>query len=272
MFVLSNQDRELLKLGTSFVNLRVTDFAQLTGRSEHAIRERMPKLVIEHKTRFGAKKGAMRDGLGLFYWLPNPVNPFQKVYFPTQKAWDVAHRLGLIDAEVNANREKSDGQLEHDLILTDFHKALHLAFKDMLHWSQLYASRYTRWSSATADYVNADAVFSIKKPDGDYVTFFVEVENQKGVEEPLRKMDGYRRFAESGEYQQKFQHKDFRVIFLKPTPAMCTNALTAAAEVPEIATRRFWYADYDAATKRIGEQIFRTPKDFEKVTYSLLFV
>lgn len=272
MFVLSNQDQELLKLGTSFVNLRVTDFAQLTGRSEHAVRERLPKLVIEHKTRFGAKKGEMRDGLGLFYWLPNPVNPFQKVYFPTQKGWDVAHRLGIIDVEVNANREKSDGQLEHDLILTDFHKALHFVFKDMLKWSQLYQSRYNRWNSGPDDYVNADAVFSINKPDGNKSIFFVEVENQKGVQEPLDKMRRYQRYADCGQFAQDFEHPDFRVIFLKPTLAMVTNALTAAADVPELATRRFWFADYDAATKRTGERIFRTPRDFANLTHSLLFV
>jgi hypothetical protein len=269
---LSNADRELLRFSTSFVNLRVRDFAELTGRSEHAVRERMPKLVIEHKTRFGTKKGELQDGLGLFYWLPNPSNPFEKVYFPTQKAWDTAHRLGILDVEVNATREKSEGQLEHDLVLTDFHKALHFAFKDMLKWSQLYQSRYTRWDDGTNDYVNADAVFSIVKPDGGKAIFFVEVENQKGVQEPLDKMRRYQRFHESGGFAEHFEHPDFRVIFLKPTPAMCTNALTAAAGERGVATRRFWFADYDAATLRIGEQIFRTPKDFESVAHSLLFV
>jgi hypothetical protein len=266
----SLKDNDLLKLGTSFVNLRVRDFSDLTGRSEHAIRHRLVKLCIEHKTRFGEKRGEMKRGLGYFYWLPNPANPFEKVYFPTQKGWDEALRLGLIAREVNANREKSEGQLDHDLILTDFHKALHSVFKEKLHWSQLYADRFKRWGKKPHEYVNADAFFYIEKDDRKYAAFFVEIENQKGVEEPLRKMRGYAQFAEGG-YQELTGHDDFRVILLKPSPAMVTHVLEAARTEKELNTRRFWFADYDTANRYCGAQVWRTPRDVpESISYSLL--
>jgi hypothetical protein len=265
----SVKDSDLLKLGTSFVNLRVRDFAELTGRSEHAIRHRLVKLCIEHKTRFGERKGEMKRGLGYFYWLPNPSNPFEKVYFPTQKAWDEALRLGLVDREVNANREKSEGQLEHDLVLTDFHKALHRTFKDLLKWSQLYEMRYCRFGKGRDEYVNADALFVIEKPEGKPAAFFVEVENQKGVEEPLRKMRNYTAFA--SRFAEHYPYDDFRVIVLKPTPAMAAHVLSAAREDKDTNTRRFWITDYTAASSA-SERVFKTPRDFETLSYSLLFV
>lgn len=255
-------DTEILRLAASFVNLRTTDFAELLNKGLRATQHRLKKLRLDDN-----------GGLGYFYAdTKDPANPFRNVLRLTQKGWDTAHRLGVLDVEVNANREKSENQLEHDLVLTDLHKALHFVFKDILKWSQLYQTRYTRWDSGRDDYVNADAAFSIVKPDGNKVMLFVEVENQRGVEEPLRKMRGYQRFAESGEFAKHFEHPDFRVIFLKPTPVMATNVLTAAAGDTNLATRRFWISDFDSATKRVTEAVFRTPRDFEKTSYSLLFV
>src|SRR5687768_862443 len=130
MHALSEQDKELLKLAASFVNLRVRDFAELAGRSDHAVRERMPKLMIAHRTRFGENKNSTRNGLGHFYRLPDDEDPEKRrrytgeeyTYRLTQKGWDEAHRLFPDEVpEVNANREKSENQLEHDLVLTDFH-------------------------------------------------------------------------------------------------------------------------------------------------------
>jgi len=256
----SLKDDDLLKLGASFVNLRVRDFADLTGRSEHAIRHRLVKLCIEHKTRFGEKRGEMKRGLGYFYWLPNPSNPFEKVYFPTQKGWDEALRRGLIDHEVNANREKSDGQLEHDLILTDFHKALYSAFPT-LKWSQLYEQRYQRFGKGRDEYINADAFFVIEGK-----AFFVEIENQKGVEEPLRKMRNYTAFSKH--FSDYYNYEDFRVIFLKPTPAMCLHVLEAAREERDTNSGRFWFASYQEAGNPKAE-IFRSPKTYEQKAYSL---
>src|SRR4051794_6252939 len=99
-------DHELLKLGTSFVNLRIRDFSELTGRSEDALRRRLAKLVTTRRIPRGKARGEEKNGLGYFYRLPNPSNPFEKVYFPTQKGWDKALEYGFIKHEVNANREK----------------------------------------------------------------------------------------------------------------------------------------------------------------------
>jgi hypothetical protein len=256
-------DKELLKLGASFVNLRTSDIVDLTGRSLRRVQRRMRKLRLDEN-----------GGIGLFYDdLRNPANPFEKVYRLTQKGWDTAHRLNpdSIPADVSANREKSENQLEHDLVLTDFHRDLQKVFKDMLVWSQLYQDRYKRWGKGRDEYINADAFFYIRKPDNTYAAFFVEVENQKGVEEPLRKMRAYTEFAQ-GHYQELTGHDDFRVIFLKPTKAMVDNVLEAAERDKETETRRFWLADYEQASRFSAAQIWRTPKDHETVKYSLLFV
>jgi len=260
-------DKELIRLGASYVNLRVRDFADLTGRSLHALGERMPKLVISHKTRFGEDKGKERLGVGYFKWLANPANPFEKVYFLTQKGWDRAHLLGFVNHEVSATEEKSEGQLEHDLILTDFHKALHFAFGDRLTWTQLWKNRYTRWGKGKDMYVNADAYFYLRQADGSYAAFFVEIENQKGVQEPLRKMEGYLRFANSGAYQEKFQHDDFRVILLKPTLDMALKVLNAAGKTKSLATGRFWISDYAAALAANAAN-YRTLKDSRLLSLS----
>ncbi|HSY52421.1 MAG TPA: hypothetical protein VLC46_26705 [Thermoanaerobaculia bacterium] len=254
----SKSDNDILKFAASFVNLRTSDICDLTGRSLRRIQRRMRKLRLDEN-----------GGLGLFYDdLRNPANPFEKVHRLTQKGWDEALRRNLLDKEVNANREKSEGQLEHDLVLTDFHKALHRTFGANLNWSQLYAARYKRWGKGRDEYVNADAFFFIEK-DGEYSAFFVEIENQKGVEEPLRKMRAYAEFAD-GHYQEMFNHSDFRVIILKPTPAMTSHVLSAAREDKAVNTRRFWLTDYDSALKP-SERVFKTPKDFETASYSLLF-
>jgi hypothetical protein len=258
----SKSDHDILKFAASFVNLRTSDICELTGRSLRRVQRRMRKLRLDEN-----------GGLGLFYDdLRNPANPFEKVHRLTQKGWDEAQRRGLIDQDVNANREKSEGQLEHDLVLTDFHKALHKVFGGKLHWSQLYADRYKRWGKKTHEYINSDAFFYIEKDDGKYAAFFVEVENQKGVEEPLRKMRAYAEFAEGG-YQELTGHDDFRVIFLKPTEAMCTNVLMFASGEKDVNTRRFWFADYEKANRYSAAEIWRTPRDFsDGKKHSLLFI
>jgi|ERR1043165_2068915 hypothetical protein len=247
----AKQDAELLKLGASFMLLRTSDICDLTGRTLRRVQRRMRKLRLDDN-----------GGLGLFYDdLRNPANPFEKVHRLTQKGWDEAQRRGLINQDVNANREKSEGQLEHDLVLTDFHKALHFAFGDRLKWSQLYEQRYQRFGKGRDEYVNADAFFVI-----DDKAFFVEIENQKGVEEPLRKMRNYTAFASY--FSDYYPYKDFRVVILKPTSAMAAHVLSAAREDKETNTRRFWITDYESA-KHPTEQAFKTPRDFETESYSL---
>jgi hypothetical protein len=249
-------DADLIRFAASFVNLRATDFVTLTDRSLRVIQHRLKKLLVGE------------NGTGYFYRIPNPANPFEQVYFLSQKGWDEALRLGFVNDEVNANREKSEGQVEHDLVLTDFHRALHFSFGEQLHWSQLWKNRYTRWGKGPFDYVNADAFFYIEREDGKFASFFVEVENQKGVEEPLRKMEGYVRFAESGAYQEKFEHPDFRVIFLRPSTEMVRNLVEAAAEKQRFATRRFWITSYaDMLYPRLPKYL--TPRDRDKATYTL---
>jgi len=262
---LTFEQQQALKFGTQFVNLRVRDLRELTGRSEYVCQRTFRQLCISRTVRFGDRKGEVEHGLGLFYSLPNPLNPFEQVFFPTQKGWDEALARGFVKHTVNVTDEKSEGQLAHDLVLTDFHKALHALFGERLQWSQLYKSRYHRWAKGKEDYVNADAFFFIKFPSGKIAAFFVEVENQKGTQEPLRKMGGYLRFAE-GPFQDIFKWDDFRVIFLRPSYEMVLNLLHAANAEKTTATRRFWLTDYKAAL-RPQHKTYYTPKDFETRTW-----
>jgi len=265
---LTTEQDDALKYGVSFVNIRTRDLHDLTRRSLYVCRRTFRQLAIERRVRFGDKKGDRKSGLGLFYSLPNPRNPFERVFFPTQKGWDEALKRGYVAHEVNANREKSDDQLDHDLVLTDFHKALYNVYGDRLRWNQLWQARYTRWGKKPEQYINADAFFSLRQGDGTWVSFFVEVENQKGVQEPMRKMRAYVAFAESGAYPDKFEHPDFRVIFLKPSPDMTTNLLWEAYATKETNTRRFWLSDFVSAMQP-RNYAYRTPKDFNEQTYSL---
>ena len=61
--------------------------------------------------------------------------------------------------------------------------------------------------------------------------------------------------------------EDFRVIFVLPTGERTLNLLEKT-EV-EFPYRRFWLTDEAKLTKILGE-IFKTPRDYEKVVYSLL--
>jgi hypothetical protein len=255
-----------LQFGASFVNLRVRDLSALSGRSEYVCRRTFRQLVIERRVRFGDRRGDTESGLGLFYSLPNPLNPFERVFFPTQKGWDEALRRGFVDHTVSVTDEKSEGQLEHDLILTDFHKALHFAYGAKLHWSQLFKARKHRWSDRPNDYVNADAFFYLELPNGEYASFFVEVENQKGVEEPMRKMGNYLGFAD-GPFQDLFHAPDFRVIFLRPSAPMVTNLAAATHRDKTRNSPRFWIADY-ASSQRPTERVFFAPPDYERKAWS----
>jgi hypothetical protein len=266
MRLTAEQDKAL-EFGVQFVNLRPRDLQDLTGRSIYVCRRTFRQLVIERRVRFGDKKGTEKQGLGLFYCLPNPSNPFERVFFPTQKGWDEAYKRGYVNHEVNANREKSDDQLDHDLILTDLHKALLAVYgPENLRWSQLWQSRYTRWGKKPEQYINADAFFALRQPNGTWIAFFVEVENQKGVQEPLRKMAAYVAFAQSGAYQEKFEHPDFRAIFLKPSREMTLNLLAAASKDRLANTKRFLCTDYDAIPQ-LTQKVFGTPKDFRERTW-----
>src|SRR4051794_8357092 len=112
MLRLTEEQDKALELGVSFVNLRARDLHELTGRSIYTCRRTFRQLVVRRRVQAGEAKGAEKNGLGLFYVLPNPSNPFEKVFFPTQKGWDEALKRGHIKFEVNANREKKDGQVD----------------------------------------------------------------------------------------------------------------------------------------------------------------
>jgi hypothetical protein len=108
--------------------------------------------------------------------------------------------------------------------------------------------------------VNADAGFAIVK-ENRVAPFLAEIENQKGLSEPLRKMEGYTQFAKSGEFQNKFQWDDFRVIILKPTRRRALEVAAAANEEKSLNNRRFWISDYDSAINDPMGSHYLTPRD-----------
>ena len=277
-------DQEILRHFASFVNLRARDLMELTGRHKDSVWMRLRKLGGLRHVRKGPRKDEEQRGLGYVNYVLETsdavteedryVDPFEieRVYFLTQRGWDKALELGLVQHRVNASDEKSNLSLAHDMKLTDIHLALHRKYGDRLHWFQYRPYIYSRWDDGAEDFVKPDAFFWLDQGD-HFPAFFVELENRRETNkypegDLLAKL---KRFAEYGKgHFQAEPHfedfRDFRVITYRLSPVLARNMAAKTAK-HGLTTGRFWFSDIPSAIR--GEETYVTPKDYAERTHSL---
>lgn len=117
-------------------------------------------------------------------------------------------------------------QLEHDLLITEFHIA--------------NRQRITRWQQDKIrdEWVNPDAYF-----EAGELCFFLEVENanpsyESGISEWLSKAKRYAAYADA--QRHKHQCRNFRVLFILPTEQRAKNLRKTIQESDITNLGRFW--------------------------------
>jgi hypothetical protein len=222
----------------------------LTGRSQK---------VVERDLRF------LRDEEGLLVFKHHPTEKFGPyVWYLTQKGWDWCFKEKLFEKRVEANDEKGDNWLKHDLVLTDLHIKLFDIFGPDLFWTQLRQHCYRRFGKAKNDRVNYDAFFSFPQ-GGSFPVFLVEVEKSKdsvkfGKSSRMEKVEAYESYAR-GPFQDEYgDEADFRVLWTFGTEQKTLNHASKLHE--QNANRRNWSLDENQIPSLTKEaQLFITPKE-----------
>jgi hypothetical protein len=249
--ILSKCRAEILRLFASYVNLTGSHIQHLTGR---------PAKTIERDLRW------LREN-GYLVCKDHPLEKFGPlVWRLAQQGWDWCLDEKLFDKRVNATDDKGDGNLPHDLVLTDLHIKFHDLYGDDLYWTQLYQHCYRRFDSGVNDRVNMDAFTSF--PVGnEHVVFCVEAEKSRdskkfGKSARGSKAEAYDNYAK-GHFQKEYgPGSDFRVLWTFSTAVKAANF--AGKLHDEGGSRRHWILDENLiSTLTRDSQAFLTPKDVE---------
>ncbi len=214
-------------------------------------------------------KGLYRAGYLLREWSTDPgdVSLLPHPYF--------TYRLSKHGAQVvhgRASVEKAPSSMTHEEEITQFHMALETLGREL--WWKQHDLKKT---------VNPDAVFGLKTDQGRSAYFFLEIErtrqglsrnDHKGVLGKLEKYDALRRTPRCRKDWEHFD--DFRTIWVVPASGrhsareLADNLLKRLSE--KYPYRWIWVTTDDEYRADIGGAIFKTPRDFSQVAYSLLDV
>lgn len=169
--------------------------------------------------------------------------------------------------------EHSRRTLDHELEISWLHMALKkfaAKHKLVLYWQQ----------SDLKCTISPDAMFALtdpSRPEGKNTFFyFLEIERAKighyvnGKPSIITKLQKYYDYYNSDVCQKEWNFRQFRTIVVQRNEERSTNLLKELAA--RFSHRTFWLTNEEAYRKDIGGQIFRTPKDFEKVAYSFLSI
>jgi hypothetical protein len=194
---------------------------------------------------------------------------------------NISYVYGLSDKGANLQKyenlvipktfdEHSARTLDHELEISYFHIALK-RFTEK-HGLKLY------WQQADlkTDHIHPDAYFSITdpaKPEGkNTYHYFLEIERSKignykdGQPSIIRKLSAYYKHFDTNLCEKDWGFKQFRIIVVQRTEERMENLLTTLSE--DHKHRMFWLTTEGKYKQDIGAEIFKTPKDFEKVDYS----
>ncbi len=168
--------------------------------------------------------------------------------------------------------EHSQRTLDHELEISFFHIALKRFCeknKLKLYWQQ----------SDLKCTVSPDAMFGITdpaKPDGkNTLYYFLEMERAKighyrdGEPSIMRKLGKYYAYYGTDACEKEWQDfRQFRVIVVQRTDERMVNLLKELGK--QFNHRMFWLTTEERCKEFMGETIFKTPKDWDKTTYSFL--
>jgi hypothetical protein len=163
--------------------------------------------------------------------------------------------------------------LEHELEISLFHIALKMLCQSHrweLHWRQDAISHHRS--------VNPDASFVLTKPErgeaNNKFAFFLEIERSKignfkqGEPSIVRKLTRYASYFDAEQCERDWGFRKFRILLVQPSETRKQHLLRLLHE--RLNHRMFWLTTEPLYKANIGGRIFHTPKDHEKVAYSLL--
>jgi hypothetical protein len=167
--------------------------------------------------------------------------------------------------------EHSERTLDHELEISLFHL-------DLKELCEKHGWHLT-WEQDSIDgkrEINPDAFFAITKPElpqnKNTFPFFLEIERSKignyrdGKPSILRKLEKYADHFDSSQCEKEWGIRKFRVLIVQPNETRRTYLVHTLAE--KLPTRMFWLTTEDLYRQNIGGEIWKTPKDGEKVAYS----
>lgn len=185
----------------------------------------------------------------------------------TKKGVALAEWEGFGTPAIKVFKPNSDSFLPHEHEITEFHfylKQLCLERGWQIYWQQ----------TDVKCTINPDAHFFIMNKRGERYHFFFEVEKTKpgawknGESKIMRNLKKYYDYFDSDACQKEWgDFRKFRVIILLRNDTRRANILKELAE--KYKNRMFWLTTEPAYRENMGGEIFLTPKDYEKVAYSL---
>lgn len=257
-------DRDIVRLLLEYRRLDSFQVERLTKRNERSIRRRL--------------KGLTDAGLLVRRTPPleldRPVNaPLGGyTYFVSARGHRKAREWGLVNGQPFIEPPVSVQNLNHDLTVSDFHMHLQEAADKRAIKVPLWIEGRARlldhvsWRGETLT-VNPDGLFAIVSPEGT-AFYFLEVEKSRG--EAYRKLRAYFEYRDQEAYRKRWpQMEDFRLVFTFPNEERLDNFLAKASA--EGFPYRMFFATTEASYQAdmLGS-IFRTPKDPDRASYSLL--
>jgi len=251
-------DRDIIRKFAEFQYLTNAQVAQLTGRKESRMRERLRNLYLAgilNRVTSAAETSVP-------YLSPQPY-----FYFLDTKGGELAYELGYLPAP-RGTESKSRLMIAHDLEITKFHIALHNALQGQPYeWKQ--------WRGELKDILTIDGESHALIPDAYFSfqnkCFFLEIvkskesEYQNGESNIERKFTTYLAYRKA--FAERYMCEDFRVIWVFPTKERVARILSKL-ETP-FPYRKFWLTDEESYERNIKGKIFWTPKDFRDTTYGL---
>lgn len=256
----SAKDRQLFEVLRNYKHLNAPMLSELTGRSVRALNFRLLTL---------RKAGYLRS-LPLPF-SDTPINPGPLVHFLTQKGLDFAWKtFGIGDGKATGNDEKTNKNLEHELDLTNWHRALEKELPkhgcELLSWEQ---DAHVIRDGVEDGSIVPDAFIGIRhgdRPKGkDGAYLFVENERSKaghyenGRSNLLRKFDAYEEYAAGG-FRERWGINNFRVVVVLPSMERVKTLIETMKDDRHLNPERFWLTSRDQMDNSICDLIFLTRK------------
>jgi hypothetical protein len=186
----------------------------------------------------------------------------------TEKGISRVDDEGFITPATKVFKPNSDSLLPHEYEISEFHFQLKALCKRrgwQLYWQQVDLKCA----------VNPDAYFRITKEHGERFHFFLEIEKTKpgnfrdGESKIMRNLGKYYEYFDSDKCEREWaDFRKFRVIVTLRNDERRGNLLKELEE--RYKNRMFWLTSEPAYKEDIGGEIFKTPKDYEKVGYAFL--
>lgn len=270
----SDSDMVLLREYRKNPQLTADRLSHLTGRSLRVVQRRIKAL----------------RAMGYLSWLPVPdVRNGNMVSFLTYKGWSLLQTQGETDPPVGFNiatlvkrqdtlrvETRSNKNFGHDLKIAD----LWVNLRDqggkkgwtVRAWERLPAYVGFRVPDG---YLIPDGFVRYATGDIEDGCAFIEVENsnpnvRENVQSILAKCDLYHAYWKSGEFERRWDAKNFRVIFFMRTQARVVNQCRLMKQMGRHYDSLRWYFTWYEAAEHVADRIFMTPRDCERgVCYSL---